>query len=111
MLDQTKQYLKSRHYRYEKSYIRPLMTPESVYIFKFGREALNNRVIIRYSHTWTGRRKINEIDLRLHKQKHPRIFRTEKDLLEYLESRLPKREQEADKEHEKQHQTDEENAK
>ncbi len=110
MLNQTKQYLKSRHYQYEKSYIRPLMTPESVYVFKFGREALNNRVIIRYSHTWTGRRKINEIDLRLHKQKHPRIFRTEKELLDYLESRFPQREhQEAEKEQERQ--TDEENAK
>ncbi|HBF74813.1 MAG TPA: hypothetical protein DDW71_06090 [Lactobacillus sp.] len=107
VLNQTKQYLKSRNYQYEKSYIRPLMTPESVYVFKFGREALNNRVIIRYSHTWTGRRKINEIDLRLHKQKHPRIFRTEKELLDYLESRLPQREQKEEQEH----QTDEENAK
>ncbi len=74
MLNQTKQYLKSKTISMKKSYIRPLMTPESVYVFKFGREALNNRVIIRYSHTWTGRRKINEIDARLHKQKHPRIF-------------------------------------
>lgn len=95
MLNQTKQYLKSRHYHYEKSYIRPLMTPESVYVFKFGKEALNNRVIIRYSHTWTGRQRINEIDLRLHKQKHPRIFKTEKDLLEYLETHLPLREKKA----------------
>ncbi len=98
MLNRTKEYLKSRHYRYEKSYIRPLMTPESVYVFKFGREALNNRVIIRYSHTWTGRQRINEIDLRLHKQKHPRIFRTEDELLAYLESRLPQREKREDSE-------------
>lgn len=96
MLNRTKQYLRSRNYRYEKSYIRPLMTPESVYVFKFGRHSLNNRVIIRYSHTWTGRQRINEIDLRLHKQKHPRIFTNESDLLAYLESRLPKREKQED---------------
>ncbi|MBT9672970.1 hypothetical protein GPK34_13110 [Secundilactobacillus kimchicus] len=96
VLNRTKQYLKSRNYHYEKSYIRPLMTPESVYVFKFGRNALNNRVIIRYSHTWTGRQRINEIDLRLHKQKHPRIFKTESDLLAYLESHLPQREQRED---------------
>src|SRR5699024_5904635 len=93
MLSRTKEFLRQHNYRYEKSYIRPLMAPESVYVFKFGREALNNRVIIRYSHTWTGRQRINEIDLRLHKQKHPRIFRTESELLDYLESRLPQREQ------------------
>ncbi|MTV81270.1 hypothetical protein [Secundilactobacillus folii] len=92
VLNRTKQYLRNRQYKYEKSYIRPLMTPESVYVFKFGREALNNRVIIRYSHTWTGRQRINEIDLRLHKQKHPRIFKTESELLEYLETHLPQRE-------------------
>ncbi|PWG00749.1 hypothetical protein [Levilactobacillus bambusae] len=88
MLSRTKQFLKQNHYRYEKSYIRPLMTPESVYVFKFGRDSLNNRVIIRYTHTWTGRQRINEIDLRLHKQKHPRVFQSEADMLDYLESHL-----------------------
>ncbi|KRN19580.1 hypothetical protein IV79_GL001297 [Pediococcus claussenii] len=74
--------------QYQKKYIRPLMTPENVYVFKFGREELNNRVIIKYTHTWTGRIKINEIDLRLHKQKHPRIFRRESDLLNYLKKHM-----------------------
>ncbi|KZL42649.1 hypothetical protein [Secundilactobacillus collinoides] len=111
VLNRTKQYLKDRNYHYQKSYIRPLMTPESVYVFKFGREALNNRVIIRYSHTWTGRQRINEIDLRLHKQKHPRIFRTESELLDYLESRLPQREKkEADKEERREHQNEQTDA-
>ncbi|GEP18635.1 hypothetical protein IV88_GL000027 [Pediococcus argentinicus] len=64
------------------------MTPENVYVFKFGKEELNNRVIIKYSHTWTGRIKINEIDLRLHKQKHPRIFRRESDLVSYLKRHM-----------------------
>ncbi|MGN1291625.1 MAG: hypothetical protein ACI4UI_02640, partial [Levilactobacillus brevis] len=74
-------------------YIRPLMAPESVYVFKFGRDSLNNRVIIRYGHTWTGRQRINEIDLRLHKQKHPRVFQNEADMLDYLETHLAQREQ------------------
>lgn len=73
--------MNSNKYKYEKRYIRPLMTPESVYVFKFGKEDLNNRLIIKYSHTWTGRIKINEIDLRLHKQQHPRIFKRESDLI------------------------------
>ena len=64
---------------YKREYIRPMMTPEHVYIFRFGRHKLNNRVIVRYSHTWTGRLKINEIDVRLHHQHHPRIFKTETD--------------------------------
>ena len=55
---------------YKREYIRPMMTPEHVYIFRFGRHKLNNRVIVRYSHTWTGRLKINEIDVRLHHQQH-----------------------------------------
>ncbi|TLQ05012.1 hypothetical protein FEZ51_03250 [Pediococcus stilesii] len=65
-----------------------MMTPESVYVFKFGKDELNNRIIINYTHTWTGRIKINEIDLRLHKQKHPRIFHRESDLLTYLKKHL-----------------------
>lgn len=68
--------------------MRPLMTPDNIYIFKFGRKQLDNRLIIRYSHKWTGRQRINEIDLRLHKQKHPRVFRTEAELLEYLQTHL-----------------------
>ncbi|GEO68449.1 hypothetical protein [Levilactobacillus acidifarinae] len=93
MLSRTKEYLRQHNYRYEKSYIRPLMAPESVYVFKFGRHSLNNRVIIRYGHTWTGRQRINEIDLRLHKQKHPRVFQNEADMLDYLETHLARREQ------------------
>jgi hypothetical protein len=73
---------------YSKKYIRPMMSPESVYVFKFGKDELNNRVIINYTHTWTGRIKINEIDLRLHNQKHPRIFHRESDLLTYLKKHL-----------------------
>ena len=64
------------------------MSPESVYVFKFGKDELNNRIMINYAHTWTGRIKINEIDLRLHKQKHPRIFHRESDLLNYLKKHL-----------------------
>ncbi|AYM03177.1 hypothetical protein [Levilactobacillus yiduensis] len=94
MLSRTKEFLRQHNYRYEKSYIRPLMAPESVYVFKFGQEnSLNNRVIIRYGHTWTGRQRINEIDLRLHKQKHPRVFQNEADMLDYLETHLAQREQ------------------
>lgn len=80
--------MNSNKYKYEKRYIRPLMTPESVYVFKFGKEDLNNRLIIKYSHTWTGRIKINEIDLRLHKQQHPRIFKRESDLIKYLKQHV-----------------------
>ena len=68
-----------------------MMTPEHVYIFRFGKHKLNNRVIIRYSHTWTGRLKINEIDVRLHHQHHPRIFKTERDLIIYLTNHLEKK--------------------
>ncbi|MCV3314703.1 hypothetical protein NVV78_01905 [Pediococcus ethanolidurans] len=88
MLKRTKQFMNSNKYKYEKRYIRPLMTPESVYVFKFGKEDLNNRLIIKYSHTWTGRIKINEIDLRLHKQQHPRIFKRESDLIKYLKQHV-----------------------
>ncbi|WP_251546847.1 hypothetical protein [Limosilactobacillus caecicola] len=76
---------------YKKEYIRPMMTPEHVYVFRFGKHKLNNRVIIRYSHTWTGRLKINEIDVRLHHQHHPRIFKTENDLILYLTEHLEKK--------------------
>ena len=77
----------------KREYIRPMMTPEHVYIFRIGRHKLNNRVIVRYSHTWTGRLKINEIDVRLHHQHHPRIFKTETDLILYLQQHMEKEEQ------------------
>ncbi|USS87373.1 hypothetical protein M3M39_04435 [Fructilactobacillus hinvesii] len=89
MLAMTKKFLRDNGYHYKKGYIRPLMTPDSVYIFRFGKAELNNRIILRYGHGWTGRQKIKEIDLRLHKQKHPRIFKTEHSLLKYLKSHLP----------------------
>ena len=92
MLNRTKEYLQDQGFNYQKSYIRRLMAPESVYVQKFGKDAFNNRVSVRYSHTWTGRQRINEIDLRLHKQKHPRVFKNENDLLEYLEPHLENRE-------------------
>ncbi|WWY82598.1 hypothetical protein V9K80_05740 [Pediococcus pentosaceus] len=88
MLKKTKQFLRSNNLQYSKKYIRPMMTPGSVYVFKFGKDELNNRAIINYTHTWTGRIKITEIDLRLHEQKHPRIFRRESDLLAYLKKHL-----------------------
>ena len=60
---------------YKREYIRPMMTPEHVYIFRFGRL------------------KINEIDVRLHHQHHPRIFKTETDLILYLQQHMEKEEQ------------------
>lgn len=83
--------MRSNDLNYKKEYIRPMMTPQHVYVFRFGKRKLNNRVIIRYSHTWTGRLKINEIDVRLHHQHHPRIFRTENDLLLYLNQHMAKK--------------------
>lgn len=88
VLATTKQFLRKNGYHYKKRYIRPLITPDSVYIFRFGKEKLNNRIILRYGHGWTGRQKIKEIDLRLHKQNHPRIFKTERSLLKYLQTHL-----------------------
>ncbi|WP_395392372.1 hypothetical protein [Fructilactobacillus sanfranciscensis] len=88
MLAITKQFLRDNGCHYKKGYIRPLMTPDNVYVFRFGKDELNNRIIIRYGHGWTGRQKIKEIDLRLHKQKHPRIFKTEFSLMKYLKSHL-----------------------
>lgn len=93
MLAITKQFLRDNGYHYKKGYIRPLMTPDSVYIFRFGKDDLNNRIIIRYGHGWTGRQKIKEIDLRLHKQKHPRIFKTENSLMKYLKAHLKSHEE------------------
>lgn len=92
MLNRTKQFMREHDLTYKKEYIRPMMSPEHVYVFRFGKHRLNNRVIIRYSHTWTGRVKINEIDVRMHHQHHPRIFKTEDDMLAYLAHHLEKRE-------------------
>jgi hypothetical protein len=88
LLNRTKQFMRQNDLQYKKEYIRPMMTPQHVYVFSFGKNKLNNRVIIRYSHTWTGRLKINEIDLRLHKQHNPRIFQTEAQLIDYLQRHL-----------------------
>ena len=91
MLKRTKQFLRSIHYDYDKTYIRPLMVPDSVYVLKFGKDHRNNRVGVKDSHTWTGRIKINEIAVRLHKQKHPRIFKNEADMIKYLNTHLTKK--------------------
>ena len=90
ILNRTKQFMRENDLMYKKEYIRPMMTPQHVYVFRFGKHRLNNRVIIRYSHTWTGRLKINEIDVRLHHQHHPRIFLTEDDLIDYLKHHMEK---------------------
>ncbi|WP_429970836.1 hypothetical protein ACQW5G_07500 [Fructilactobacillus sp. Tb1] len=97
MLAITKQFLRDNGYHYKKGYIRPLMTPDSVYIFRFGKDDLNNRIILRYGHGWTGRQKIKEIDLRLHKQKHPRIFKTEHSLMKYLNANLENHEEKVER--------------
>ena len=99
MLNRTKQFMRDNDLTYKKEYIRPMMTPEHVYVFRFGKHKLNNRVIIRYSHTWTGRLKINEIDVRLHHQHHPRIFKTENDLLIYLNNHMEKKKAKKAKHH------------
>ena len=83
MLNRTKQFMREHDLTYKKEYIRPMMTPEHVYVFRFGKHRLNNRVIIRYSHTWTGR---------VNHQHHPRIFKTEDDMVAYLAHHLEKRE-------------------
>lgn len=93
MLNRTKKFLRDNGYYYKKTYIRPLLTPDNVYVFRFGKKHLDNRLIIRYGHKWTGRQKINEIDLRLHKQRHPRIFKDENSLMLYLESHLQQHEE------------------
>ena len=70
----------------EKEHVNPLMVPERVYVLKFGidEKTMNNRFIVEYTYTWTGRIKINKISLRLHGQQHPREFRNEAQLLQYL---------------------------
>ena len=94
MLNQTKRFMRDNDLMYKKEYIRPMMTPQHVYVFRFGKHRLNNRVIIRYSHTWTGRLRINEIDVRLHHQQHPRVSRTEADSIEYLKSHFAQKDDE-----------------
>lgn len=98
ILNRTKKFMRDNDLMYKKEYIRPMMTPQHVYVFRFGKHKLNNRAIIRYSHTWTGRLKINEIDVRLHHQHHPRIFLTEADLLDYLKHHMEKEEKKREKE-------------
>ena len=91
MLNRTKRFMRENDLTYHKEYIRPMMTPQQIYVFRFGKHRLNNRVIIRYSHTWTGRLKINEIDVRLHHQQHPRIFKTETEMIDYLQHHMEKK--------------------
>lgn len=91
MLNRTKKFMRDNDLTYQKDYIRPMMTPQHIYVFRFGKHELKNRVIIRYSHTWTGRLRINEIDVRLHHQKHPRIFKNETELINYLHHHLAKK--------------------
>ena len=91
ILNRTKKFMRDNDLTYQKDYIRPMMTPQHIYVFRFGKHELKNRVIIRYSHTWTGRLRINEIDVRLHHQKHPRIFKTETELIDYLRHHLEKK--------------------
>ena len=88
MLARTKTFLKASQFKYEKTYIRPMMVPQHVYVLRFGKKKLNNRLIAKYSHSWTGRLKIDEIDLRLHGQHNPRVFQDENELLKYLASHI-----------------------
>ncbi|GKT03285.1 hypothetical protein ACRYI5_02995 [Furfurilactobacillus sp. WILCCON 0119] len=88
MLTRTKAFLKANQFRYEKTYIRPMMVPQHVYVLRFGKKKVNNRLIVKYSHGWTGRLKIDEIDLRLHGQHNPRVFQNEDELLDYLASHI-----------------------
>ena len=86
MLRKTKNFLKANGVYYEKEHVNPLMVPERVYVLKFGidEKTMKNRFIVEYTYTWTGRIKINKISLRLHGQQHPREFRNEAQLLQYL---------------------------
>lgn len=70
MLRKTKNFLKANGVYYEKEQVNPLMVPERVYVLKFGidEKTMNNRFIVEYTYTWTGRIKINKISLRLHGQ-------------------------------------------
>ncbi|HIX01344.1 MAG TPA: hypothetical protein H9861_01130 [Candidatus Ligilactobacillus excrementigallinarum] len=86
MLKKTKHFLRAHGVDYEKEHVNPLIVPEKVYVLKFGEKGkkLNNRFIVDHTYTWTGRIKINNIILRLHGQHHPREFRNETELLNYL---------------------------
>ncbi|GEK27825.1 hypothetical protein [Furfurilactobacillus siliginis] len=88
MLARTKTFLKANQFHYEKTYIRPMMVPQHVYVLRFGKKKLNNRLIAKYSHSLLGRLKIDEFDLRLHGQHNPRVFQTENELLDYLASHV-----------------------
>ncbi|ANK58843.1 MULTISPECIES: hypothetical protein [Loigolactobacillus] len=88
MLRKTKNFLKANGFHYKKNYVSPLIAPENYYVLRFGRNHLNNRYVVQYSYTWTGRMKISSINLRLHGQKRPRIFKNETQLLAYLRKHL-----------------------
>lgn len=88
ILKATKRFLKGNRQHYNRKHIDPLVIPENVYVFNFGKEKMDNRILVKYSRTWTGRIKINEIDLRLHKQQNPRQFKRESDLINYLKKHL-----------------------
>ncbi|MFD1319264.1 hypothetical protein [Loigolactobacillus zhaoyuanensis] len=88
MLRKTKNFLKANGFHYKKKYLSPLVAPENYYVLKFGKNHLNNRYIVQYSYTWTGRMKVTQIDLRLHGQKRPRVFVNEAQLLSYLRKHL-----------------------
>lgn len=91
VLNRTKQWLRKNDFGYKKAYIRPMMVPEHVYVLKFGRDKkINSRVIVKYQHSLLGRLKIKELDLRLHGQHNPRIFKSEDELLVYLDDHLDK---------------------
>ena len=86
MLRRTKNLLRAYGVSYDKEHVNPMMVPERVYVLRFGKDPdnLNNRFIVDYNYTITGRIKINKISLRLHKQVHPREFANEAQLLSYL---------------------------
>lgn len=88
MLSKTKNYLKANGFKYKKNYVSPLIASENYYVLRFGKQLLNNRYVVQYSYTWTGRMKINQINLRLNGQKRPRVFRNEAQLLAYLKKHL-----------------------
>lgn len=86
MLRKTKNFLNANGLVYCKEHVHPLIIPERVYVLKFGKDDdhLNNRFIVEYTYTWTGRIKINKITVRLHGQKGPHEFENETQLLHYL---------------------------
>lgn len=86
MLSKTKKFLRANKIYYDKEHLNPLMVPDRIYVLNFGldEDDLNNRFIVEYTYTWTGRIKINKITIRLHNQVSPHEFRNETELLHYL---------------------------